>query len=64
VVRTYLDSPLIHGDAIAGENFALPELPAGDYRVVAGRSGATVQIPVRIEPGRPTFVEIKVRHEG
>jgi murein DD-endopeptidase MepM/ murein hydrolase activator NlpD len=64
VGRTYLDSPLIHGDAGAAENFALPDMPAGDYRIVAGRSGATVQIPVRIEPGRLTFVEIKVRNDG
>jgi murein DD-endopeptidase MepM/ murein hydrolase activator NlpD len=64
VVRTYLDSPLIHSDDGAAENFALPDMPAGDYRIVAGRSGASVQIPVRIEPGRLTFVEIKVRNDG
>jgi hypothetical protein len=61
VVRSYLSSPLIQSDDAAGENFALPDMPAGDYRIVAGRSGASVQIPVRIEAGRLTLVEIRVR---
>lgn len=61
VVRTYLDSPLIQSDNAARENFALPDLPAGDYRVVAGRSGGTVQIPVRIEADRLTLLEIRVQ---
>lgn len=64
VVRTYVDSPVIHSDVAAEENFALADVPAGDYRVVAGRSGASVQIPVRIEPGQLTFVEIKVRNDN
>jgi murein DD-endopeptidase MepM/ murein hydrolase activator NlpD len=61
VVRSYLSSPLVHSDDVAGENFALPDVPAGDYRIVAGRSGGTVQIPVRIEAGRPTLVKIRVQ---
>jgi murein DD-endopeptidase MepM/ murein hydrolase activator NlpD len=60
VVRSYLDSPLVHGDEVEGENFALPDVPAGDYFVVAGRAGATIRIPVRIEPGRLAQVEIRV----
>jgi murein DD-endopeptidase MepM/ murein hydrolase activator NlpD len=60
VIRSYLDSPLIHGDDVARENFALPDMPAGDYRIVAGRAGASIQIPVRIQPGRLTRVEIRV----
>jgi murein DD-endopeptidase MepM/ murein hydrolase activator NlpD len=64
VVRTYLESPVIHSDVAAGENFALADVPAGDYRIVAGRPGATVQIPVRIEPGRLTLVEISVDSNG
>jgi murein DD-endopeptidase MepM/ murein hydrolase activator NlpD len=60
VVRSYLDSPLIHGDDIAAENFALLDVPAGDYRIVAGRAGAAIQIPFRIEPGRLSLVEIRV----
>ena len=62
VVRSYLDSGLIHGDDVAGENFALLDVPAGDYRIVAGGTGRTVQLPVRIEPGRITLVEIKVEN--
>ena len=62
VVRSYVDSALIHGDDVAGENFALPDVPAGDYRIVAGGNGRTVQFPVRIEPGRLTLVEIKVEN--
>jgi murein DD-endopeptidase MepM/ murein hydrolase activator NlpD len=61
VVRSYEDSPLIHGDDFAGENFALPDMPAGEYRIVAGRAGSSIQIPVRIEPGRLTLVEIRVQ---
>jgi murein DD-endopeptidase MepM/ murein hydrolase activator NlpD len=61
VVRSYLNSPLIRGDNEAGENLVLPDMPAGDYRIVAGRSGGTVQIPVKIEPGRLTLVEIRVQ---
>jgi murein DD-endopeptidase MepM/ murein hydrolase activator NlpD len=61
VVRSYEDSPLIHTDDIAQENFALPDMPAGEYRIVAGRAGASIQIPVRIESGRLTLVEIRVQ---
>jgi murein DD-endopeptidase MepM/ murein hydrolase activator NlpD len=60
VLRSYLDSPLIHGDDAAAENFALLDVPAGDYRIVAGRAGALIQTPVRIEPGRLTLVEFRV----
>jgi murein DD-endopeptidase MepM/ murein hydrolase activator NlpD len=63
IVRSYLSSPLIHGDDVAGENFVLPDVPAGDYRVVAGRSGSTVQIPVRIEAGRLAPVTIRVQSD-
>jgi hypothetical protein len=61
VIRSYLSSPLIRSDDVARENFALPDMPAGDYRIVAGRSGGTVQIPVKIEAGRLTLVEIRVQ---
>jgi murein DD-endopeptidase MepM/ murein hydrolase activator NlpD len=61
VVKSYLESPLIQGDDAVAENFVLPDMPAGDYRIVAGRSGGTVQIPVRIESGRLTLVEIRVQ---
>jgi len=62
VVRSYADSALIHGDDVVGENFALPDVPAGDYRIVAGGNGRTVQVPVRIEAGRLALVEIKVEN--
>jgi murein DD-endopeptidase MepM/ murein hydrolase activator NlpD len=61
VVKSYLDSPLIQGDDAAGENFVVPDMPAGTYRIVAGRLGGTVQIPVVIESGRLTVVEIRVQ---
>jgi murein DD-endopeptidase MepM/ murein hydrolase activator NlpD len=61
VARSYLNSPLIQGDDAVGENFVLPDMPAGSYRIVAGRSGGIVQIPVKIEPGRLTLVEIRVQ---
>jgi murein DD-endopeptidase MepM/ murein hydrolase activator NlpD len=61
VVKSYLASPLIQSDDVAGENFALSDVPAGEYRIVAGRSGSTVQIPVRIEADRLTLVEIRVQ---
>jgi murein DD-endopeptidase MepM/ murein hydrolase activator NlpD len=61
VVKSYLNSPLIRGDDTAGENLVVPDVPAGDYRIVAGRAGGTVQIPVRIESGRLTQVEIRVQ---
>lgn len=60
VVRSYLDSSLIHGDDVVGENFVLPDMPAGDYRIVAGRGAASIQLPVRIGPGGLTVVEIRV----
>jgi murein DD-endopeptidase MepM/ murein hydrolase activator NlpD len=60
VVRSYLDSPLIHADDVASENFALLDVPAGEYRIVAGRAGASTSIPVRIDPGRLTMLEIVV----
>jgi murein DD-endopeptidase MepM/ murein hydrolase activator NlpD len=61
VVKSYLNSPLIQGDDEVGENIVLADMPAGDYRIVAGRAGSTVQIPVKIEAGRLTLVEIRVQ---
>ena len=60
-MKSYLNSPLIQSDDAARENFALPDVPAGDYWIVAGRPGASVQVPVRIEAGRLTLVEIRVQ---
>jgi murein DD-endopeptidase MepM/ murein hydrolase activator NlpD len=63
VVRSYLESPLVNTDDAAAENFALTDVPAGDYWIVAGRASATVRIPVTIRPGGLALVEVRVQRD-
>lgn len=64
VIRSYLQDDAVHADDALGENFALADVPAGDYRLVAGRAGGLVELPVRVEAGQLTFVELKVAGGG
>jgi hypothetical protein len=64
VVKSYLRDEAIHGDDALGENFLLGDLPAGEYEVVAGHVGGVVRVPLKIEPGQLTFVELKVAAGG
>jgi murein DD-endopeptidase MepM/ murein hydrolase activator NlpD len=60
VVRTYPADPQINSDEAWGENLLLADVPAGEYVLVAGRSDAIVRLPLTIEDGQVTFVEIEM----
>ena len=60
VVPTYLAEPEINHDDAWGENFILGDVPAGEYRLEVVNDDALARTPITIEPGRITFVEIKL----
>ncbi len=60
VIRSYLPDEAVHPDDALGENLVLGDVPAGDYRLVAGRADGLIEVPVRVEAGQLTFVEVKV----
>jgi murein DD-endopeptidase MepM/ murein hydrolase activator NlpD len=57
-IQTYTDKDLV-GQPPWGENFAVGELPPGEYQVSFWLSGMQ-QMVVRVEPGKLTIVNFKV----
>lgn len=60
VVRTYPDQSLINSNDAWGENFALTDVPAGEYILVTGRGSGVVRTSVTVVSGRIAFVEISL----
>jgi hypothetical protein len=54
-VETYGDRA--HADPAYSENFAIGDVPAGEYRLAVMIDGARVWRRIRVEPGKVTFVE-------
>lgn len=51
----------VTSDIVYGENFALGDLPAGNYRLSFVLSGKLHERLIEIEPGRLTIVEITIK---
>ena len=51
----------VTSDDVYGENFALGDLPAGNYRLSFVLLGKLHERLIKIEPGRLTLVEITVK---
>lgn len=63
VVRTYPEDSLINSDDAWNENFVLPEVPAGEYFLVAGRGAGIVRRTVTVTSGRMSFAEVALSQE-
>ena len=60
VVTSYPADPLVNADNRWQENFALPDLPAGQYVLVAGHGAKLAHAPVTVKPNGVSFVELMV----
>lgn len=60
VVRTYPADPLINADSVLEENFALTDVPPGEYELVAGQGAKLVRLSLTVNPDRMSFVELMV----
>jgi murein DD-endopeptidase MepM/ murein hydrolase activator NlpD len=57
VVTSYADDQ-VNPDRIWQENFVIPDLPAGEYRLTARAGGELLEARVTIRPGVTTFVKL------
>jgi hypothetical protein len=57
---TYLDDPqhLVHPDEGTAENFVFADLPPGNYTLFVGLQGTEYRVPVVVQIGKITAVEI------
>jgi hypothetical protein len=61
-VETYAhDAQPINPDEVWQENFAIGDLPAGEYRLTLLANGAIYEQRITIEAGRLTLVEFLVK---
>lgn len=54
-------SDTVNPDPLWGENFVIPDLPAGDYRLEVRAGGETLESVVSIRPGVTTLVRLHTR---
>ena len=60
VLHTYAADPGLHPDPDLAENFALGDIPAGDYELVVGRGGRVYRQSTRVEPGQTAYVQLVI----
>lgn len=57
VVTSYANNQ-VNPDRIWQENFVIPDLPAGEYRLTARAGGELLETRITIRPGATTFVKL------
>jgi hypothetical protein len=57
ILTTY-SSDQVNPDELWQENFVVPDLPAGEYRLIVQADGEILYVSFHIRPGVTTFVKL------